>query len=194
MKLESYHVMGNSMGAYLAARLALEDVRVVKFVTTTSGTLAPKGSAESQALGQKHSEELREYVPSLENMRELTLGTLFRKELVTEELVRARHEMSVGKNQEAALLRRGAKPPRPLFNASNCPISRRRRCFSGAPRTAAFRWSEVSCSFNLSPTRSFTCSTSAPTGYSGIRRCGLTIWSPVFSTTNANCFFLWAIG
>jgi len=59
---------------------------------------------------------LREYVPSLENMRELTLGTLFRKELVTEELVRARHEMSVGKNQEAALLRRGAKAPRPVFN------------------------------------------------------------------------------
>ncbi len=49
-------------------------------------------------------------------MRALTLGTLFHKELVTEELVRARHEMSIGKNQEAARLRRGAKPPRPLFN------------------------------------------------------------------------------
>jgi 2-hydroxy-6-oxonona-2,4-dienedioate hydrolase len=35
---------------------------------------------------------------------------------VTEELVRARHEMSIGKNQEAAQLRRGVKPPRPLFN------------------------------------------------------------------------------
>ena len=35
-------------------------------------------------------------------MRALTLGTLFRKDLVTEELVRARHEMSIGKNQEAA--------------------------------------------------------------------------------------------
>src|SRR5215471_9355389 len=115
LKLDGYHVVGNSVGGYIAARLALEDPRVGKFVTTTSGTLAPNGSAESQALGRKHSEELREYVPSLENMRALTLGTLFRKELVTEELVRARHEMSIGKNQEAARLRRGAKPPRPLF-------------------------------------------------------------------------------
>jgi pimeloyl-ACP methyl ester carboxylesterase len=115
LKIERYHVVGNSVGGYIAARLALEDPRVGKFVTTTSGTLAPKGSAESQALGQKHSEELREYVPSLENMRTLTLGTLFRKELVTEELVRARHEMSIGKNQEAAQLRRAVKPPRSVL-------------------------------------------------------------------------------
>lgn len=116
LKLDRYHVVGNSVGGYIAARLALEDSRVGRFVTTTSGTLAPKGSAESQALGQKHSEELREYTPSMDNMRALTLGTLFRKELVTEELVRARHEMSIGKNQEAARLRRGAKSPRALFD------------------------------------------------------------------------------
>lgn len=116
LKLEHYHVIGNSVGGYIAARLALEDPRVGKFVTTTSGTLAPKGSAESQALGQKHSEELREYVPSLENMRALTLGTLFRKDLVTDDLVRARYEASIGKNQEAALARKGVKPPRPLID------------------------------------------------------------------------------
>ena len=51
LKLDRYHVVGNSVGGYIAARLALEDSRVGKFVTTTSGTLAPKGSAESQALG-----------------------------------------------------------------------------------------------------------------------------------------------
>jgi 2-hydroxy-6-oxonona-2,4-dienedioate hydrolase len=115
LKLERYHVLGNSVGGYIGARLALEDARVGKFATTTSGTLAPKGSAESAALGQKHSEELREYVPSLDNMRALTLGTLFRKELVTEELVRARYEMSIGKNDEAAERRRGAKPPRSVL-------------------------------------------------------------------------------
>jgi pimeloyl-ACP methyl ester carboxylesterase len=114
LKLERYHVIGNSVGGYVAARLALEDRRVGKFVTTTSGTLAPRGSAQSQALGQKHSEELREYVPSLDNMRTLTLGTLYRKELVTEELVRARYEMSIGKNHEAAQQRRDVKPPRAL--------------------------------------------------------------------------------
>jgi len=116
LKLERYHVIGNSVGGYIAARLALEDPRVSKFVTTTSGTLAPKGSAESAALGQKHSEELREYAPSLENMRALTLGTLFRKELVTEGLVSERYEMSIGKNQQATERRRGVKPPRPLFD------------------------------------------------------------------------------
>lgn len=116
LKLDRYHVVGNSVGGYIAARLALEDPRVIRFVTTTSGTLAPKGSAESQALGQKHSEELREYAPGLENMRTLTLGTLFRKELVTDELVRARHEMSIGKNEEAAKLRRGVKPPRSIID------------------------------------------------------------------------------
>jgi pimeloyl-ACP methyl ester carboxylesterase len=114
--LDAYHVLGNSVGGYIAARLALEDPRVGKFVTTASGTLAPKGSAESAALGEKHSQELREYMPSLENMRALTLGTLFGKELVTEELVRARYEMSIGKNQEAAERRRGVKAPRPLFD------------------------------------------------------------------------------
>lgn len=116
LKLDRYHVIGNSVGGYIAARLAIEDDRAAKFVTTTSGTLAPKGSAESAALGQKHSEELREYVPSLENMRALTLGTLYKKELVTEELVRARYEMSTGKNQEAAERRKGVMAPRPLVN------------------------------------------------------------------------------
>ncbi len=45
LKLDRYHVIGNSVGGYIAARLALEDSRVGRFVTTTSGTLAPKGSA-----------------------------------------------------------------------------------------------------------------------------------------------------
>jgi len=64
LKLDRYHVIGNSVGGYIAARLALEDSRVGRFATTTSGTLAPKGSAKSQALGRQHSEELREYVPA----------------------------------------------------------------------------------------------------------------------------------
>ena len=114
LKLERFHVVGNSVGGYIAARIALEDPRTGRFVTTTTGTLAPKGSEESQALGQKHSEELREYVPSLDAMRALTLGTLYKKDLVTEELVQERYAMSVGKNYEAQQQRRGVKPPRPI--------------------------------------------------------------------------------
>jgi pimeloyl-ACP methyl ester carboxylesterase len=115
MGLDRFHVIGNSVGGYIAARFALEDRRVGGFVTTTSGTLAPKGSGESQALAKKHGEELREYTPSPENMRKLTLGTIFHKELVTDDIVRARYEMSTGKNHEAHLARRDASPPRPIF-------------------------------------------------------------------------------
>jgi 2-hydroxy-6-oxonona-2,4-dienedioate hydrolase len=114
LRLDRFHVVGNSVGGYIAARMALEDGRAGKFVTTTSGTLAPKGSEASQALGQKHSEELREYEPSLENMRKLTMGTLFRKELVTDELVQERYAMSIGKNYDAQIQRRGVKPPRSI--------------------------------------------------------------------------------
>jgi pimeloyl-ACP methyl ester carboxylesterase len=114
--LDQFHVVGNSVGGYIAARLALEDPRVRSFVTTTSGSLSPQGSPDSQALAKKHSEELREYEPSLENMRKLTLGTIFNKVLVTEELVRERYEMSTGKNYEAQLQRRNAQRQRPVYD------------------------------------------------------------------------------
>jgi len=119
LKLDRLHVLGNSVGGYIAARLGLEDERAKSFVTTTSGSLSPQGSADSQALAKKHSEELREYEPSLENMRKLTLGTIFNKELVTEELVRERYEMSTGKNYEAQLQRRNAARQRPLHDELN---------------------------------------------------------------------------
>jgi pimeloyl-ACP methyl ester carboxylesterase len=114
LALERYHVVGNSVGGYIAARLALEDERVGAFVTTTSGTLAPKGSAESQALAKKHGEELRSYTPSVENIRNLTLGTIFNKNLVTDDLVQLRYEMSRGKNDEAHHSRKNVSPPRSI--------------------------------------------------------------------------------
>lgn len=77
MKIEHYHVMGNSMGAYLAARLALEDPRARRLILVSSNTLAPKGSPESQAKSKKHAEELRAYTPSYENMLKMTQGTIY---------------------------------------------------------------------------------------------------------------------
>jgi pimeloyl-ACP methyl ester carboxylesterase len=113
-QLESFHVMGNSMGAYIAARLALEDRRSKKLVLISSNTLAPKGSAESQAKSKKHAEELRAYTPSLENMRAMTFGTLYREELVTDDLVQERYEMSAGKNYQAQAKRTEAPNSRSL--------------------------------------------------------------------------------
>jgi 2-hydroxy-6-oxonona-2,4-dienedioate hydrolase len=116
LKLDRYHVVGNSVGGYIAARLALEDHRVKTFVTTTSGSLSPAGSAASQSLAQKHAADLREYEPSMENMRKLTFGTIFNKALITEELVRERYEMSIGKNYEAQVGRRTAAKQRPVYD------------------------------------------------------------------------------
>jgi pimeloyl-ACP methyl ester carboxylesterase len=116
MRFDRYHVVGNSVGGYIAARLALEDPRVASFTTTTSGTLAPRGSAASQALGKAHGEELRAYTPSVANMRKLTRGTIFHKELITDELVELRYDMSSGKNHEAQLARQDVPSPRPIHD------------------------------------------------------------------------------
>lgn len=113
-KLDRFHAMGNSMGAYIAARIALEDPRTKKLVLVSSNTLAPKGSAESQAKSKQHAEELRAYTPSLENMRAMTLGTVFHRELVTDGLVRERYEMSTGKNYQAQLRRAEASKSKSL--------------------------------------------------------------------------------
>jgi 2-hydroxy-6-oxonona-2,4-dienedioate hydrolase len=114
MRLERFHLVGNSVGGYVAARIALEDQRTGRFVTTTSGTLAPPGSADSEALGKQHSRDLADYTPSLEGIRELTSHTIYNQALVTDELVQERYAMSTGKNYEAHLQRRDAPRARPL--------------------------------------------------------------------------------
>lgn len=106
--LKRFHLVGNSVGGYIAARIALEDRRTGRFVSTTSGTLSPAGSAESVALSKEHARELGDYTPSLENMRTLTSKTIYNQALVTDDLVRERYEMSTGKNFEAQQQRRQA--------------------------------------------------------------------------------------
>src|SRR5581483_6562538 len=113
--VERYSLIGNSMGGYIVARLALADPeRVHRLVVVASATLAPPGGAQTQEKHLEHVRELREYEPSLENMRKLTMGTLYNKALVTDELVRERHEMSIGKNREAERRRAAAPPVRPI--------------------------------------------------------------------------------
>ena len=114
--LERFHVMGNSQGSYIAARVALEHAGVDKLVLVSSGTLAPPGSDEAQALSREHAQALGAYEPSLEGMRRLSLGTLYHPELVTDEFVQLRYEMSAGARYEASQQRRMAARPRPIVD------------------------------------------------------------------------------
>ena len=115
MGLERFHMVANSQGAYIAFKIALEDERTGRLVSTGSGTVAPKGSAESQAQAKVHGEQLREYKPSRENIKNMTMKTLFNKELVDDDLVETRFQMSIGKNYEAQLKRKKAAPPEPII-------------------------------------------------------------------------------
>jgi pimeloyl-ACP methyl ester carboxylesterase len=116
MGMDRYHVMGNSLGVQPAMRLALEDPRVSKVVLIAGGGVDVPLSEEARAASREHGEYLNSYSPGLENMRQLTTGTLHRKELVTDELVQLRYEMSVGPNYEARQGRSGdrATPMAPL--------------------------------------------------------------------------------
>jgi 2-hydroxy-6-oxonona-2,4-dienedioate hydrolase len=112
--LERYHVVGNSMGVYVAARLALEDPRVAKLVVVAGGSLARNDSPEAAAQSRQHGQDLAAYTPTIENMRKMLSGTIHRQEVVTEELAQLRYEMSTGKNFEAQQARRNAPAPRPI--------------------------------------------------------------------------------
>ncbi|HZT07554.1 MAG TPA: alpha/beta hydrolase [Chloroflexota bacterium] len=115
LRLDSFDLMGNSQGSYIVARIALEDPRVRRLVLVSSGTLAPRGSPAAEELARQHADFTGSYEPSLENCWALTRGTLYNQDRVTEELVTERYQMSIGKNYETQQLRRGVKPPRPVY-------------------------------------------------------------------------------
>lgn len=114
LKLDRPHLVGNSMGAYIGARVALENRPIGKLVFISSSTLAPRGSSASQETAQAHVKILRSFEPSLENMRNLTRGTLFNQALVTDELVQERYEMSIGSRFDAMKERRKMPPARSI--------------------------------------------------------------------------------
>src|SRR5581483_8914457 len=95
--LTGCHLVGSSLGSEIAVRVALADPGVGRLVLAAASTIAPLGSPASAERAQHHGRELREFVPGLENMRRLSLGTLYNPALVTQELVQVRHEMSIGK-------------------------------------------------------------------------------------------------
>ncbi len=114
MHLQGASLVGNSMGAYIAARLALDDDRVGRLVLVASSTLAPQGSARAAAAAREHAQELREFAPTRESIRALTLKTVVDAGLVTDSVVEERLAMSLGTRLEAHERRRTVGPPRPI--------------------------------------------------------------------------------
>jgi pimeloyl-ACP methyl ester carboxylesterase len=104
--LTHYHLVGSSAGAYVAARLALADPRVDRLVLVAGTSLTLRGSDETDARARAYAAAQPEQPPTLERVRAMTLETLHRRELVTDELVQARFEMSSGPRYEA---RRGRR-------------------------------------------------------------------------------------
>jgi pimeloyl-ACP methyl ester carboxylesterase len=114
--LTHYHLVGSSAGAYVAARLALEDPRVDRLVLVSGTGLAHRASDSADARARAYAASLPESAPTLDSVRALTNRTLYRRDLVTEELVRTRLEMSGGPRFEAQLARRVAAPQRSIVD------------------------------------------------------------------------------
>jgi pimeloyl-ACP methyl ester carboxylesterase len=115
--LTHYHLIGSSAGAYVAARLALEDPRVERLVLVAGTMLARRGSNEAEARARAYAAALPEHPPSLESVRALSLQTLHHRDLVTDAFVQARYAMSSGVRFEAQLARRTATPRRSIVEA-----------------------------------------------------------------------------
>jgi pimeloyl-ACP methyl ester carboxylesterase len=109
-----YHVVGSAAGAYVAARLALEDPRVDRLVLVAATGLERPGSDEAEARARAYAATLPQTPPTRESVRAATLETLYRRDLVTDELVQARFEMSSGDRFEAQLARRTAAAQRSI--------------------------------------------------------------------------------
>jgi len=112
--LASPHIVANSQGSYIGARIALERAAVQNVVLVSSATLAPAGSAQSRSAAERHQNELNSYQPSFEAMLAMTKRTLFNQELVTQELVAERYAMSTGHLHEANLRRAEAPGAMPI--------------------------------------------------------------------------------
>jgi pimeloyl-ACP methyl ester carboxylesterase len=113
MDLPRYHALGNSRGGHIAARLALEDRRLDRLIVSGTSGLTPT-APDIAAANADHSTLLRTLEPSLESIRNLSRVTVRNNDLVTDEFVQLRYEMSSGKNAEAQAKRRDGPGPRPI--------------------------------------------------------------------------------
>ena len=117
-------LVGHSQAGRIAVELAFAETgRVTKAVVLCTGSLlpplegAPAGEGEEGAPGE----------PTLDEARRLLESNLHNKALATEEAVRLRHRMGLGKNYEAFVARKqvkgGGKGGEPLWQRlGDCPV------------------------------------------------------------------------
>lgn len=101
-------LVGNSMGGYMAARIASDDQDAAGLVLVSTVPLTTPNNPDPASGEEAHTRVLGAFEPGLENMRTLTSGTIFDPSKVTEELVQLRHEMSSGAHHEAQQKMRAA--------------------------------------------------------------------------------------
>jgi pimeloyl-ACP methyl ester carboxylesterase len=124
LELERAALVGHSQAGRIAVALAFDHTpRVAKVVVLATGSLLPplEGSAGEGDEGTAAE-------PSLAETRALLESNLYNKALATDEAVRLRHRMSVGKNFQAFLARQhakgtGGKGGEPLWQRlPQCPV------------------------------------------------------------------------
>ncbi|HZR67484.1 MAG TPA: alpha/beta fold hydrolase [Burkholderiales bacterium] len=105
--LERAHLVGHSQSGRFAVSLALsQPERVGRAVVVATGSLLPPLPG---AAAQGEGDEGEAAEPTLEDTRAALEATVFRRELITPDVVALRHRMSTGKNFRAFLARRRAR-------------------------------------------------------------------------------------
>jgi pimeloyl-ACP methyl ester carboxylesterase len=103
--LTHYHLIGSSAGAYVAARLALEDPRVDRLILVAGSSLLAQTTAPAASA----------FEPTWDAVRALTEKTFYHRELATDDLVRLRFDMSTGTRHTAQVARQTAEPARSIL-------------------------------------------------------------------------------
>jgi pimeloyl-ACP methyl ester carboxylesterase len=124
LKLERAALVGHSQAGRVALELAFDEPgRIAKVVVLCTGSLLPP--LEGAPAGEGDEGTTNE--PTLDDARRLLEANLHHKALATDEAIRRRHRMSLGKNYEAFVARKqvkgGGKGGEPLWQRlSQCPV------------------------------------------------------------------------
>ena len=126
LELERASIVGHSQAGRIAVELAFDQTpRIARVVVLCTGSLLPPLPDAGDA---GEGEEGAAAEPTLAEARALLEHNLYNKALITDDAVRLRHRMSVGKNFQAFLARKsakggGGKGGGPLWQRlSQCPV------------------------------------------------------------------------